>query len=527
MSLEQTNLADPYWRLNNLYWIKDKQGRRIRFKLNWAQVILYETMWFLNIVLKARQIGFTTFIQIFILDRCLFNDNINAGVVAHNKEDAEIFFNDKIKFAYDNLPQDLKNMRRATSDTKNTLRFSNGSMIRVGTSLRSGTYQYIHISEYGKMCAKYPDKAEEVKTGTLNTIAAGQIALIESTGEGPFGDFYDMCREAQDFTKAVENGQTEFTQLDWKFFFFGTHQHPDYVLHEKVDIPEKLAVYFKELREDHGIDLKPAQKHWYVKKAKEQGDKMKQEYPNTPEEAFERSTELAIYGKQLRRAREQRRICELPITRGIPVNTFWDLGRNNANAIWFHQHVEARHHFVYYFEDRLEDLPYYVEILLELKAEYHWYYGMHYLPHDAEITDIGALENKSRKRILEDAGLTPVRVVPKARNLLNGIELVRQVFDSCWFDEEGCEIGLRALTGYEWLWDDFHKTTRKMPASNWASNGSDAFRQFAQGFRGPGRSWRQQAGAAEGRSPAAQRLYMMKRKPRRGTLLNPSLDHVV
>ena len=189
-ALSRQNLADPWWRLNNLYFIKDKKGKKVRFKPNWAQTILYNNMWYLSIILKARQLGMTTFIQIFMLDRCLFNDNVNAGIVAHNKEDAEAFFDDKIKFAYDNLPVDLKKMVNATSDTARALKFSNGSRIRVGTSMRSGTYQYIHISEFGKMCAKYPEKAAEVITGTLNTLEPGQMAFIESTAEGPFGVFY-------------------------------------------------------------------------------------------------------------------------------------------------------------------------------------------------------------------------------------------------------------------------------------------------------------------------------------------------
>ncbi len=518
-------LADPLWRLDNLYKIKDKQGNVVTFKMNWAQKWLYNNMWFLSIILKARQLGMTTFIQIFMLDRALFNDNINCGIVAHNKEDAQVFFRDKIKFAYDNLPQDLRNLLRATSDTTQSLTFSNGSTIRVGTSMRSGTYQYIHISEFGKMCAKYPEKAQEVITGTLNTLAPGQMAFIESTAEGPFGEFYDMCKKAEDMTAAVENEQTTFTQLDWKFFFFPWWKHPDYVLKEKVDIPEKLMLYFKELREEYGIDLTPHQKAWYVKKSAEQGDMMKQEYPATPAEAFERSTELTIYGKQLRQARHDKRITKLPIMRGVPVNTFWDIGRNDQTAIWFHQAVEGRNHFIYYLEGRLENLPFYVEQLFMLKEDYHWYYGTHYLPHDVVVTDISEIHNRSRREVLQDAGLRPIVTVPKIRNLQDGIEMTRRIFDSCWFDAEGCEIGLRALHGYEWSYDEFNKTTRETPAKNWARNGADAFRQFAQGYRGDRNTWSKQEAAA-GHDAASGRKYAQQRS-RRSVLTNPTLDHVV
>ena len=520
-----SDFTDPYWRLNNLYKIKDKSGQVVTFRMNWAQKHLYKHMWYLSIILKARQLGCTTFIQIFMLDRALFNDNMNCGIVAHNKEDAEAFFRDKIKFAYDNLPQDLRNQLRATSDTARSLTFSNGSTIRVGTSMRSGTYQYIHVSEYGKMAAKYPDKAEEVKTGTLNTIAPGQIAFIESTAEGPFGEFYDMCRTAEDLTQAVENEQIEFTPLDWKFFFFPWWMHPDYELDHPVEIPEKMTQYFYELEHEEGIKLTPAKKYWYVKKAAEQGDKMKQEYPSTPSEAFERSMELAIYGKQLRQARKDKRICQLPIERSIPVNTFWDLGHSDATSVWLHQHVESQHHFIYYFEGRLENLAYYVDQLFQLRDEYGWYYGVHYLPHDVSVTDISELQNRTRREVLQDAGLRPIQTVPKIRNLIDGIELTRRIFDQCWFDEEGCELGLRSLYGYEWAYDDHYKTTRNTPAPNWARHGADAFRQFAQGFRNPTATWSAQLAQA-GVDGGSDRKYARNRK-QQDSALNPNYNHLV
>jgi len=529
--LAQNRLADPWWRLNNLYFIKDKAGEKIRFRLNWAQRELYNRMWFLNDILKARQLGMTTFIQIFMLDRCLFNDNVNAGIVAHNKEDAEAFFSDKIKFAYDNLPQDLKLFRKATSDTTRSLKFSNGSHIRVGTSMRSGTYQYIHISEFGKMCAKYPDKAREVITGTLNTVAPGQMVFVESTAEGPHGEFYEMCQRAKDLTIKVEQGETEFTQMDYKFFFFPWWKHPDYVLREKVEIPDKLLVYFHELHEKHGIELTGEQKAWYVKKSVEQGSLMKQEYPSTPEEAFEQSDELVIYGEQLRDAREQRRIGNFPFVRGVPVNTFWDIGRNDVNAIWLHQHIEGRHRFPYYFEDSHRDLTYYVDQLLELKRELKLIYGTHYLPHDVKVTDVTQQRNLSREEVLREAGLSPIVVVPRIPRLNDGIELMRRKFPECCFDEEGCATGLRALRDYKWSYDEYHGVTRDIPARTWGRNAADALRQFAQGYRGGQSTWKEQltqvlntdSGKVAGLHP---RRYARSRS-RKNPLTNPDTTHLV
>lgn len=170
----------------------------------------------LNVILKARQLGFTTFIQILMLDECLFRPNTAAGVVAHNREDAEAFFTDKIRFAYDNIAEVFRGIvPTATSDSVRELRFSNGSSIRVGTSLRSGTLQLLHVSEYGKLCAKYPEKAREVKTGALNTVHAGNMIWIESTAEGREGHFYELCQQA----KAKSEKGSTLSALDFKFHF--------------------------------------------------------------------------------------------------------------------------------------------------------------------------------------------------------------------------------------------------------------------------------------------------------------------
>ena len=78
---------------------------------------------------KARQIGFTTYIEIDELDDCLFTKNFSAGVIAHNREDAQSFFKDKIKFGYDNLPAHISNAITAKADSANELEFNNGSRI--------------------------------------------------------------------------------------------------------------------------------------------------------------------------------------------------------------------------------------------------------------------------------------------------------------------------------------------------------------------------------------------------------------
>ena len=82
-------LDDPLWRLNNLYWIEDKNGHVRRFRMNRAQRRLHSGLWNRNVVLKARQLGISTYVALLMLDRCLFTANYHAGIIDKTLPDAE------------------------------------------------------------------------------------------------------------------------------------------------------------------------------------------------------------------------------------------------------------------------------------------------------------------------------------------------------------------------------------------------------------------------------------------------------
>lgn len=468
-------LADPWKRYCSLYQIVNKDGKRVKFTPNPEQTHLFREMHNRNIIPKARQLGMTTAIQLWMLDRALFTPNMSAGVIAHNREDAQRFFDGKIKFAYEHLPGEIQDRVQARNDNANELTFSNGSSIRVGTSLRSGTYQMLHVSEFGKICAKYPDKAREIVTGSLNTVPTSGVSFIESTAEGAYGEFHAMCKQAEQLQAAGY----PLSALDYKLFFYPWWKSQDYRLDDPVNVDQEMAVYFQMLREEHGINLDRHQQSWYVRKAAEQGSMMRQEYPSYLAEAFHVEIEGQIYAKQIGKARAEGRITNIPIAAGHPVFTFWDLGRNDAMAIWFMQRVGMENRFIDYHEDSGYNLEHYVQVL----KEKGYVYGDTYLPHDARITDLSRSDGLTRAEVMENHGLK-VLVVPRVSDINIGIELTRQAFNSCYFDANRCERGIQALEAYQYEYDERKQTNRKTPLHNWASNGADAFRQFAQGFRG-------------------------------------------
>jgi hypothetical protein len=79
-----------------------------------------------------------------------------------------------------------------------------------------------------------------------------------------------------------------------------------------------------------------------VKKAETLAGDMRREYPATPEEAFEQALEGAYFAQDLFAAAKRGRIGGFPYDPKATVPTFWDLGRNDLNTSWLHQHERPR-----------------------------------------------------------------------------------------------------------------------------------------------------------------------------------------
>jgi len=461
--------ASAAWRLDNLYQITDKAGNKIPFRLNEPQREMLEGMHSRNIILKARQRGVTTFWALVFLDQCLWVPNTRAAIIAHKLDDAKVIFATKIRDPYMDLPDVIRKKIPSTQDAADTLSFKNGSSIRVSTSTRSGTVQWLLVSEYGKIVTQFAEKAREIRTGAFPSAEQGTI-VIESTAEGNDGDFFQKCQAAR--------ANPVLSRLDFKFFFFPWWSASEYQLKQgsTAEGPEDLA-YFTRLEIDLGIKLTQPQRNWWLTQEKDLGGDMLREYPATADEAFEAALEGCYFVDQIAVAEKHGRIGDYPVDPGLPVNTCWDLGRGDDNVIWLWQDHNELATFVGVYANSGEWIGHYIDWLNEWRKDHNTQWGKHYLPHDGDVKTLwipgGTMEVMANLKFMPE-------IVQRSRNKIETINTARRKFQKCAFDRNACKTGLEQLKRYRKDWNERFGVWRNEPRHDTSSHYADALMTFTE-----------------------------------------------
>lgn len=463
-----------HWRLNNLYHIIDEHGTDVLFRMRKAQESFFSSMHTYNIVLKARQLGFTTLIDLIGLDMVLFRKNCTAVIIAETKEKAADIFERKVIYPYEHLPKALRDWCPVVSQNKSgEMSFGNGSMMKVMVSARSGTCQFLHVSEYGPVCAKSPAKAREIKTGSLPAVHAGGYCFIESTAMGNSGYFYELVQQAK---ARLLSGRAHGIQ-EFKLHFYPWHENPEYsAAVDSVVIPSRLLMYYDELYARHGIALSEEQMAWYATQESMLHEDMWAEFPSYVDEAFKVAQDGSYYARAFQEIYRSNRICYVPYESSLPVYTSWDLGMSDSTAIWFFQFYGKEIRVIDYYENNGEGLGHYANVLRDRGYKY----GRHFAPHDIAVRELGS--GISRLETARKLGIVFDRI-PTNVDVMGGIDNCREMLSYCWFDEAKTDQGRKCLEGYKKEWDERHGCYKSAPLHDWCSHGADSFRTMAQAWK--------------------------------------------
>jgi hypothetical protein len=495
-------------RLSHYYAIVDGYAKIVRFKPNSAQRHYYNRQHFCNHILKSRKLGFSTFNMMDALDAMLFISGTQVGVIDNTLPDAKKKLK-MIRIAYENLdnpnihpPEQVqigKMLKKTIPMRYNTteIYFGNGSEAYCGTSLRGSTPTRLYISELGKTAIFAPGKAEEIRTGALNSLVPGNLITIESTHEGgKSGMHYELAQTA------IGNDPDHLSPLDFKFHFYPWWIDDRYELHDDKPLRPIIQDYFTRLEPQlpsfcnlHGfphIPLTHAKKRFYDDKEKNQRHGMLKEFPSLPGECFEAPSEGAIYSTYLYDLRASGRLKNFHHNPNRPIFTSWDLGMSDATVIWALQLDGRDILWLNWFEDAGQGIGHYANVIRQWEALYGTRFTTHFLPHDAAQRD--RFSAKTYVQNLAEAGIHNVTIVPRTTDVWHGINAVRELLPNSYFHAERTNTprldGTKELpSGFACL-EGYHKrvsrdgiTIQDIPVHDQFSHSADAARTFGDAHR--------------------------------------------
>jgi hypothetical protein len=470
-------LPSKIWRLNNLYTITDKVGDVVPFKMNRAQFYAYSRSLIhaRNICLKSRQQGISTLWLISFFDDVIFRSTMNCGLQAQDRESAEKLL-ERVKFLWERLDPDIKGFlsRKLVKNNSSEFAFNNTSTLYIRTSFRSTTLQRLHVSELGKIANANPERAKEIKTGSLQAIKPGNTVIIESTAEGAniFKEMWDLA------VKLTEAGFDNLAGKDFLPVFLSWLDDPDCREQVEQAISIEHRDYFARLEKLTGRTLTMPQKNFWIVQERELEGLIHQEYPATPEEAFAAAKDGTYYArKYLELVVRRGRVLPKLYDRNLPVYACMDLGHNDYTVIVFFQVWEGTIRIIGEYYNSGEGLEHYAAYLKEVEKEREWEIVEIGLPHDASVVDLSA-KGKNRQQILADEGIKNTVILDKTA-VMDGIESVRQALPNMYIDEE-CVYIDKCMLNYTKEWNDVLEIWRDKPKRDLNAHGADTIRYVVQ-----------------------------------------------
>ena len=334
-------------------------------------------------------------------------------------------------------------LRSSTNNTKMRIDFKCGS-----------TYQLLGSDNYNSLVSSMPVFIGASEWALADPLAYAYLDPMIQKNNGAWM-FVSTSRGRNHFKKLYDFAKTE------KGWYAGMHKASETGVYTEEQLSKIKRSYKAAFGEEMGEAL-------YL-----------QEY----ECSFEGAIFGAYYSRQISEARASGRICRVPWQPSQEVYAYWDIGVNDANSIWFIQHIGQGHHVIDYHEATGMGMDYFARVL----KEKGYNYAENVMPHDGEARKMtGGQLSKSPKELAEDTGIRPVRIVPRAQNMdiivMSEIPTVRNILSQCWFDDVKCARGISGLEGYHAKYNEETKTMSNRPAHTWESNPADAFRTFAVGY---------------------------------------------
>lgn len=193
-------LKDPKFYLENLVKIKGKTPGLIPFILNEAQKDLFNTLrkWNRVIILKARQIGFSSAVTGYFYHKTIMTPGTNTALVGYNSDlTSELL--DKIKTFYRTTPVELRPTIKYNSKFEISFPKTDSKIIVLPSTENLGRGYSLHNVLLTELA--FWDKAEEKMMAIENSVPIDGTIVIESTPNGQGNLYHKMFMSDNGYAK--------------------------------------------------------------------------------------------------------------------------------------------------------------------------------------------------------------------------------------------------------------------------------------------------------------------------------------
>ena len=195
------------------------------------------------------------------------------------------------------------------------------------------------------------------------------------------------------------------------------------------------------------------------------------EYDQEMECDWSASIRGAYYGEVMNQIEEEGSITTVLHDEQNKVYCTFDLGVNDATAIWYFQIDGDLVNFIDYDEITNSGIP---DIVAHMKRK-PYNYGKMVFPFDVNVQSLAT--GFTRKHTLQQLGIDVI-VAPKLP-LIDSIDKTRSFLRNTRYDAVKCRAGLEALRQYRSDWDDKNGVLRLRPVHDFSSHGADSMRYLA------------------------------------------------
>lgn len=323
------------------------------------------------------------------------------------------------------------------------IKFPSGATIRTWY-LKGQSYDKYKWHEYQKMIIEevtqipWEESYEKLLWSLRSTVDGLKPQIFLTTNPDGVGRLW-VKRRFVDITKPWER----YTDDKWN---------------TRIYIPAKV--------QDNPVLL--AKDPWYVQYLEWiRDDQLRKAWLEWDREAYD--VKWAIYSSQIKQAREEWRICKVPVEKHLPLYTAWDLWINDYMSLVIFQVYWKEARVVDSYYNDWEPLDFYISRLRQANYKIE----KHYLPHDANVMSrqTGKTDYDVLTWLWERC-----EVLPRTSDIRTDINQTRQKFPYIWFDSERARTLIEHLEIYRKERDEKHQVFKDRPYHWPESHFADAFR---------------------------------------------------